>query len=98
MRKSLRIRDRNDGFKHNSCANKNCLACAALPPTLPISALKNIGEKIYKIEPDKLFDEALSAKSSNKKAIGGKKTPKKATAATKELEKSKKKKVDDVTN
>lgn len=40
VKRSLRIRDRNDGFKHDSCANRNCFACAALPPALDNPTIK----------------------------------------------------------
>lgn len=98
VRRTLRIRDKNDCFKHNSCAEKNCLACAAILPSIPTSILKTIGEKVCKISSEKLFDEALSAKGSSKKVIGEKRNPRKEVATRKEAEKSKKKKVVDDDN
>lgn len=94
----MRIRDRNDGFKHNSCADKNCLACVATPLAFATSTLKEIGEKVCKFAPEKLSDEALSAKSSSKKVIGEKKTPSKTSSSKEEAEKGKKKKVSDDAN
>ncbi|RLN04371.1 uncharacterized protein C2845_PM13G11500 [Panicum miliaceum] len=98
VRRSLRIRDKNDGFKHSSCADKTCLACAATPPAFAISTIKEIGEKVCKIASEKLSIEALSAKSSSKKVIGDKMTPSKVCSSNKEVEKGKKKKVSDDAN
>nr|TKW37264.1 hypothetical protein SEVIR_1G036261v2 [Setaria viridis] len=53
-RRSPRIRSRNDGFKHSSCAAKNCLACVAIPLTLPNTTLKRIEADYCKLYRDQL--------------------------------------------
>ncbi|KAG2620746.1 hypothetical protein PVAP13_3NG201626 [Panicum virgatum] len=98
VRRSRRIRDRNVCFKHMSCADKNCLACEATPPTIPNNFIKDIEEKVCKIPSDKLSDIALSAKSSSKKAIGDMKTPKKDVGQKTDAEKNRKKKALDEDN
>jgi hypothetical protein len=75
-RRSPRIRARNNGFKHNSCSGKNCLACACLPPTLSKQVIRSIGEDFCKISARKLSDEELVGKKRGKQAIGERKTSK----------------------
>jgi hypothetical protein len=69
-RRSPRIRSHNFGFKHNSCAVKNCLACAAVPPTLSKAAMKTVGEEVCKIKAGKMEDEELLGMKRGKSAIG----------------------------
>lgn len=73
-RRSPRICDRNLGFKLNSCASRNCLACAALPPSIPKKILKSVGEDICKLKPGMLTEDNLSGKKKGKQAVGAQKT------------------------
>jgi hypothetical protein len=75
-RRSPRIRNRNGGFKHNSCPSKNCLACLAVPPSLSGSMMKSVGESYCKVKAGKLQVQELSVKKKGKQAIGGLKTKK----------------------
>jgi hypothetical protein len=75
-RRSPRIRNRNAGFKHNSCASRTCLACSALPPNLSKHLTKKVGEEFCKINPEKMKESEPSIKKRNKQRIGSKKTHK----------------------
>nr|TKW15585.1 hypothetical protein SEVIR_5G247400v2 [Setaria viridis] len=83
-RRSPRIRNHNDGFKHNSCASKNCLACAATPPALTNKIIKKVGEDFCKIKPEAMTQDALSSKSKTKQAVGDKKAPKMVISSKKD--------------
>lgn len=71
-RRSPRIRSKNGGFKHISCPSKNCLACAATPPSLAPSVLSRLGKDLCKISEDNLSLDSLSSKGKGKSVIGGK--------------------------
>ena len=66
-----------------------------MPPTLAATTIKEIGEKVCKIAPEKLSDENLTDKCCSKKAIGEDKSPIKAVLSRKEAKKGKKKKLND---
>ncbi|OEL14761.1 Carotenoid cleavage dioxygenase 8-like protein A, chloroplastic [Dichanthelium oligosanthes] len=92
VRRSLRIRERNDGFKKDSCADKGCLACSAKPPGLSMDTIKSIRETTSMISPGLFSEETLQASSKIKKTIGEKKVLKKVVSTN--VGKSKKKKDD----
>jgi hypothetical protein len=69
-RRSPRIRDRNSGFKHNTCLTKNCLACSASPPSFTSKMIKEVGEQYCKISSHKLSDSALADKRKGKMVVG----------------------------
>nr|TKW28031.1 hypothetical protein SEVIR_3G297000v2 [Setaria viridis] len=71
-RRSPRIRTRNAGFKHSSCTSRNCLACAAVPPSLPTKTLVALGEDFYKVSKGTLSNEKLRRKIVKVKVIGDK--------------------------
>lgn len=78
VRRSPRIKTLNNGFKHNSCASKNCLACAALPPSLPQATMKAIGEGSCKLKTGKIYEKSLKSKNKRKLPVGEKMITKKS--------------------
>lgn len=70
-RRSPRLREKKSGFKHQTCLSKNCLACAATPPTIPSALIKSISSDLCKINSD-MADKQGSSKS----LIGAKKRAK----------------------
>lgn len=88
-RRSPRIRSRNEGFKHSSYDNRNCLACAATPPTLPTKTMKNIGSDFCRISSDVLIDDSLNNKGRSKQAIGSQKFTRKIISSKKDKAKEK---------
>jgi hypothetical protein len=79
FRRSPRIKEKNGGFKHSSCAAKGCLACSSVPPAVSLKMIKSVGEKVRLIPSDKLSDKALKSKPKSFKAIGDKSTTSKGT-------------------
>ncbi|KAF8703751.1 hypothetical protein HU200_031840 [Digitaria exilis] len=77
VRRSLRVRSSNDGFKRSTCSQKGCLGCSASPPALSMKAIQKIGESICMITPATLSKEALKKKAKERRPIGTKKNPKK---------------------
>jgi hypothetical protein len=71
-RRSPRIRSKNGGFRHISCPSKNCLACAATPPSLAPNVLSRLGKDLCKISEENLSLDSLSSKGKGKSVIGGK--------------------------
>nr|TKW36941.1 hypothetical protein SEVIR_1G015000v2 [Setaria viridis] len=88
-RRSPWIRSRNEGFKHNSCVNRNCLACATTPPVIPIRDIKKIEDGFCKINAEALSEDTLSNKTSNKQAIGSHRTSRKVISSKREKGKEK---------
>jgi hypothetical protein len=67
LRRSLRIKAYNPGFKPSGCGKKNCLGCDMDPPSLSTRVIRNLGANFYKVTPENLSDAALRApKSSNR--------------------------------
>nr|TKV99389.1 hypothetical protein SEVIR_8G040100v2 [Setaria viridis] len=89
VRRSPRIRNRNEGFKHSSYDNRNCLACVATPPTLPTKTMKNIGSDFCRISSDVLTDDNLNNKGRSKQEIGSQKFTRKIISSKKEKAKKK---------
>ncbi|RLM56013.1 hypothetical protein C2845_PM10G13900 [Panicum miliaceum] len=77
VRRSLRIREKKDGFNEPSCATEGCLACSANPPNLSLAEIKSIGEKTCMMAPGTITGEVLLSKPKLKSVIGLKLTPKK---------------------
>lgn len=102
VRRSLRIKKANNGFKVSTCADKNCLACDSAPPILSPSIIRNLGKTFRKLDADKISEEALRKKRTNvKEAIGvkSKKEPVQASSSENvglDKAKSKKKNTEDV--
>jgi hypothetical protein len=78
-RRSARKKDQLKGYKSSACANKNCLGCDVVHPTISPSIIKNLGASFCKVDADKLTAEALG-KKSKVAAPGGKKQPKKPSS------------------
>jgi hypothetical protein len=72
-RRSPRLRNRNLGFKQSLCSSKNCLACNALPPSIPKKLMKTMGEDLCKIKPGKFEEEDLLVRKRGKQPIGSRK-------------------------
>jgi hypothetical protein len=65
-RRSPRLCSRNLGFKQSSCTSKNCLACCAVPPSIPKKLMKTVGEDLCKIKPGKIEEEDLIVRKHGK--------------------------------
>ncbi|TVU20885.1 hypothetical protein EJB05_30486, partial [Eragrostis curvula] len=92
LRRSDRIKSYKNGFKHNTCENRNYFACTSEAPSLSPSIIKNLGTEFCNLSPDKVNDAALKKKRKAKSAIGQKEMEKKEDKKT-EVKKSKKPKV-----
>lgn len=68
IRKSERIKNRNKGFRRDSCTNRNCLACTSEPPTLPSSIIRNLGATFCQMNPQDISIAALSKKKPRAKS------------------------------
>jgi hypothetical protein len=86
FRRSPRLKSRFGGFKQEHCSSRNCLACAAHPPSLSTESIRSIAGSICKVPEEKLTDKALKSKPKAFKAIGEKQSEKK----TKKKKKSRK--------
>jgi hypothetical protein len=69
--RSARKKDQLKGYKGSTCANKNCLGCDMVPPTISPSIIRNLGASFCKVDAEKLSVEAL-AKKNKVAALGGK--------------------------
>jgi hypothetical protein len=72
----LRIKAYNTGFKSSRCGRKNCMGCELGPPTLSSKIIKNLGEKICKMDPIELSDAKLITSHTSNRAISKKKNSK----------------------
>jgi hypothetical protein len=63
-RRSARKKDQLKGYKSSACANKNCLGCDVVAPTISPSIIKNLGASFCKVDADKLTTKALGKKQS----------------------------------
>lgn len=68
VRRSLRIKKANKGFKTSACKDKNCLGCSAGPPTISPKVIRDLGASFYNIDPKELTDSKLNAKPKKGKA------------------------------
>jgi hypothetical protein len=67
VRRSPRIKNSNNGFKHNSCVQKVCyLPCCVKAPTLKKEAIRSIATKIYGLDESDVTDDRLQAKRQKK--------------------------------
>jgi hypothetical protein len=67
VRRSLRLKKINNGFKSSSCKDKNCLGCSSMPPTFSTKVIRNLGATFCSIDPQELSTSKLSAKPVQKK-------------------------------
>ena len=59
LRRSLRLKKVNKGFKTSACKDKNCLGCSVSPPTISPTIIRNLGASFCNINPEDLSDENL---------------------------------------
>jgi hypothetical protein len=78
FRRSPRLKSPFGGFKQDHCSSRNCLACAAHPPSLSTDLIRSIAGSICKVPDEKLTDKALKRKPKAFKAIGEKQSEKKS--------------------
>jgi hypothetical protein len=70
LRRSLRIKSYNSGFKPSGCGKKNYLGCDRDPPSLSTRVIRNLGENFFKVAPESLTDSALNAPKTKNMVIG----------------------------
>jgi hypothetical protein len=70
FRRSPRLKSCFGGFKQDHCSSRNCLACAAHPPSLSTDSIRSIAGSICKVPEEKLTNKALKSKPKAFKAIG----------------------------
>jgi len=78
VRRSLRIKKANNGFKALACKDRNCLGCSAVPPTISPKIIRDLGAAFCNIDPEELSEDKLNVKPKkskveSKKAKKGKK-------------------------
>jgi hypothetical protein len=80
VRRSLRLKKINNGFKSSCCKEKNCLGCSTKPPTISTKVIRNLGASFCGIDPQELLSPKLNAKpvQKQKKAVGKKNKGKKS--------------------
>lgn len=57
VRRSPRVKLRNNGFKGAQCTRANCLGCSQTPPTLSIESIQKLGADTCQIDPAMLTKE-----------------------------------------
>jgi len=62
LRRSLRRKNLNKGYKDPCCSDKSCIACFVNQPTISPSVITNLCVTFCKIDAQKLTDEALFKK------------------------------------
>jgi hypothetical protein len=72
LRRSLRIKAHNTGFKASGCEKKNCLGCDIDPPHLSSRVIRNLGSNFCKMDLAQLFDATLSTSKVKDKVVGNK--------------------------
>jgi hypothetical protein len=68
VRRSLRIKKVNTGFKTLACKDKNCLGCSAAPPIISPKVIRDLGASFCNIDPEELTDDKLNARPRQGKA------------------------------
>lgn len=71
VRRSLRVRNNNQGFKVSTCKSKNCIGCSSGPPTLSLDTIKEIGTGLCQLQEEELEESTLMGR--NKQEPIGKK-------------------------
>ncbi|KQK18696.1 hypothetical protein BRADI_1g44133v3, partial [Brachypodium distachyon] len=67
VRRSARLKEKNEGFKHNTCIYKRCLACAAKASEIKSKVVKSLSERFDLVTDIKTLP-ATDAKKKNKKS------------------------------
>jgi hypothetical protein len=75
LRRSLRIKTFNTSYKASGCGKRNCLGCELDPPSISTRVIKNLEEKLCKMDPKELTEKALRAPHTSKRAIMKKQAP-----------------------
>nr|TKW10652.1 hypothetical protein SEVIR_6G179800v2 [Setaria viridis] len=70
VRRSSRIKARNEGFRAATCQNNNCLACHSKAPILSPTHIQGLGEKVCSIDSSKISSANLAAKANPMKVVG----------------------------
>ncbi|TVT99539.1 hypothetical protein EJB05_55088, partial [Eragrostis curvula] len=70
VRRSDRLKKRNEGFKANSCSRWDCVACTNEPPVLTPSLIKDLGTSFAQVAPEGLNEQTLQKKRKSKTTIG----------------------------
>jgi len=82
VRRSLRLKKINKGFKSSSCKDKSCLGYSSKPPTITLKMIRNLGVTFCDINPEDLSPTNLNAKPMKKKRTVSKKQTVSNTQAT----------------
>jgi len=69
LRRSLRLKKVNKGFKTSACKDKNCLGCSVYPPTISPAIIRNLGASFCNINPEDLSNENLQTAPASKQSI-----------------------------
>jgi hypothetical protein len=73
VRRSIRIKGKDSGFKGSSCPSKACLCCDTVHPTLFNRVIRSLGKDFYKIPASQLSEDNLKKKPQGSKACISKK-------------------------
>lgn len=69
LRRSSRLKKKNNGFKASVCNDKNCLGCSATPPTISTKVIRNLGADFCDLDPAGLSPSKLNAPTQKKKDV-----------------------------
>lgn len=67
VRRSDRIQLDNQGYKRNSCPDRNCLACSPIPPPISGRVVRNLSVSFCNMDPKTTTVEILQAKKKKNK-------------------------------
>jgi hypothetical protein len=73
LRRSKRLKESRDGFRHGACPKRNCLMCQhnfGGPPPLSSKVLRNLGTRLCNLSEDDLSDQRLKQKRSSVGPVG----------------------------
>jgi hypothetical protein len=69
LRRSLRIKAYNIGFKCTGCGRTSCFGCELDPPPMFSKVIRNLGERFCKMDPKDLAELILRESHTKKKAV-----------------------------
>lgn len=70
VRRSTRVKGITKGYKSDGCKDRNCIVCAAQPPSISSKVIINLGVNFCKVPIQELEDAALSKKPGKKQPVG----------------------------
>jgi hypothetical protein len=73
-RRSPSVKQRNNGFRGNTCSKANCIGCSQIPPTLESEAIRKLGSDFCQLDPSLLTDECLLKRNLKAGKVGKKPT------------------------